>query len=1088
MCEVYFSPICIISPAILFQDYNSNPTIATIKVILYKINKEGIFIKNAFIEDVMLSDYMFITGVFQFLQPYILYTAKVKVNKNTIHGIKNAKLEKIVKCAMFDLEDSIFYKPESKLCVESKKIESKKKESEQTTSRIAVYDYICMEEFQYEAKIKLKNNNELAEEYLEIFKIHKSFNRLLWIKNIIENAKLYETFFKSTLYFQLDASIRTYEYFYRDMLPKDKFGIDKKMKLQTFEEHIELNKYMMSLDYNLLLMEGFAFYNNLTLKTLSIFIRNFVCMVDNEESLKHIKRFLLCGVILICLQQNGNSDYTEITQLKNQVFEHFDQLNTILKEYSIKGKQKNTNFRIIKENIKNTYINDYINDVFEFLVKERHVVVFTRENTQYMYFSEVFNVQKSICESLCKIQLNLIKYSNEVLDQKNVQRLFEKDHEHVVKENLLNEIQAEFFYRICEYDFSFYLLKGKPGTGKTTTIFHIIKTLLHLKESNVLLTSFQGSTKENLNQKVLLKLFPCETYNSFISKMTMHKFISRVTSLDKEIHETTDSEMDATVLYDLEDCNIDQFRRYYDGLKIVIIDEFSNVSIDLFMEFMIKIKDKAIKIIMVGDDEQCGSFDSISLMRKMEEFIKTKKKGNVVELQKSNRFNEDTDGYIQHNIDLVYAKSDELESKFKHGKDNSVEVLSYSSELFQKCSEIVKKHNKSDVEIFTFRNSGEKDSTGNGSKGKIGVDEINTSIFIRGFMQGSYSDENTEYEKAYRSLLRDDFDQDSVIRPGNKILNKSNTSSRTLENCYIFKYNSKDDNQLGVSFLMKLKRIMEFQKNNPDDNPRMNRTSFKHNNNTFSFFKTLDDLSSSKDKKSALLELQDCTSDYIANGTSGYIIDIRYGVQFIPKNDSKSVREATINKKTFKTICNTHWMSSIKIVTLLTNELDIDGNQKKKTIIVGRGVVEEKNIRLGYCRTIDSVQGMEFKVGILIIPNVTLGKWSENLFCVNRLLVALSRAKEKMYILIDSRIEVNEHALKNKENYEKTEWIMKILNDKQKYYSPMQVLQHITSNQSFEKKTFFVDILSSCYSKMIRDKNNETMEDDQGAKKRQKIV
>lgn len=1052
--EIYFSPLSITDPGITFHEYNTQPRSVTIKAIKYELKKDSVVVSKH-IEDVNDSNFVLVMGYFPFLQPYVVYKACVAVYGKQNNKIQTTKLVKILKYTLFELSDKIFYKTEAKL-----DCDPKMSESSVTTKHTYVYDYVCSEEFQWDNKIELKNNGELEKEFVDIFKLHKTVRKMDLLNNIVKNDELHRVFFNDTFYFKIERSVRLYEFFYRSILTGDKRGNIENMRILDFDESNKIFNYVEELNCALFTMENFVFFNNTTITTIILFIRNLAMYVYDEKIPKNMGEFVLCGLILFTLANNGNADHISVDQLKNEVIKYHETMKDYMKDHIIEDTSKNFLFNIMKERIRSLIISEDFTRILILLIEKGHIFVFTMEDKkQFIYLKSVFNTQKAICEDICAIQNNLVKYSEDVLDKKKVQKAFETRQDELTKDKIINEKQAEFFYRASEYDFAMQMLKGKPGTGKTTGIFHVIQTLLQFGGSNILLTSFQGSTKENLFQKVMLKLFPSENYKSLIGCMTIHKFISKVTSAEKEVEEKTDDVVDQTKMYDLEDSSTENFREFYKRLKIVIIDEFSNINVELFRDFLCKIKDRVVKIILVGDDSQCVSINSIPLMKKMEEFIAIHKSENITELTENNRFDKDIEDHIQSNIDLVYDRSSEIEKKFKYGNDTPVEIDTYNKDLISVCKSKISNHNKNEVEIFTFKNED--------------VNEINKSILVRGFLNETCSTDAVEFDKRYRNLLRDDYEKDSIVKLGNKILNKRNASSKTLGNCYIFKFDDKTNNGI-LNWL-------EYIRHHEIDNHTHNGTyAFKHKN-TLSFFSKME-AKLDMNKSPFLLDLEECKSEYIANGTSGYIVDIQYGVQFIPKFDSVKTRERKISGKTYRYIKKSHWASDIKIVTILTNELDSDGNQKKKTIIIGRGCVEEANIHLGFCKTIDSVQGLEFNVGVFIIPEITFVGMNEHFFCINRLLVALSRAKKKLYILVSSNIKINTYLLKKKQDSDKIEWIQSLVNGKEKTYRPLQVIQHIVSNNPLEKKTQIVSLLQACYSKVVMKKKEE-----ETSNKKQKI-
>ena len=1046
--EINFSPLYIIDPELSFSEFNVQPRKVTVKALVYAKNKGGTVIINKYITDNTYSNYMLITGYFQFLHPYVVYTCVVDVNKKYMKGIGRAKLKSVLKYELFNLEDKIYYKPAET------PYDANAPETSLTTINCAVYDYVFSEEFKWNEKVELKNKKELEQKYLDIFKCNKTCFKKELLNTIFENDSLKKTFFESTLYLQTDESVIIYELFCAEKINL-KSPKNATIQMLGYEEWKNIDNHVNNLDCKLLLTNNFIFGNNLSLKSLSCFLERWSHRKYNSSSTDNLSKFLVCGLVLIAINEYKEGDHISMNDLRDLVNQHLLAFKKISKSINTSDTTKSAFFDKVRNEIKSIVLSDHINEAMFLLIKEDYIYTFEMETgNTFIYLKTTYNDQKTICDALCQIQNNLIQYTEEILNKKKTKKIFGDTYDALIKDKTLNERQGNFFCSVGEYDFSFYLLKGMPGTGKTTTILHTVQSLLQIEGSNILLTSFQGSTKDNLMQKVNKKLFPSKQYVSAIGTMTIHKFLSKLSFMETQVEETTDSVLDLTNFYSIEEESTETFREYYKRLKIVIIDEFSNVDVGLFAQLMSKIRDRAIKVIMVGDEKQCVSFNSLSLIDEFYKFISDKKSSNVVELVDNNRFN-DQDGHISKNIELVYSGSQSITSEFGYGEGTSVELISYSNSPIKKCKEIIKNNEKTKTELFTFLN---KD-----------VEAINQSIFTLGFMRMDCTKESIDYDKEFKNLLYDDYEAHSIIKLGNKILNKSNANAKTIKNCYIFK--SGITNGVGEIFAV-LNYISSKLKS---EYCRKDGTCFKHTN-TYSFFKKIDEEISSSTP--FLLNLEDCVSEYIANGTGGYIVDIKYGMQFIEMDPSK---KKVITGKTYKQITKTHWASDIKIVTILTNELDLDGNQKTKRIVLGKNAVDEKNIEIGFCKTIDSIQGMEFDVGIFIIPNLYFNKMNESFFCSNRLVVALSRSKKKVYILVNSDINVNLALLSEKK---KSKWIQAMLNTNVKTYTPLQVIQHMTLNQPNKKKTKFLLLLNLNYSSKVENKKTN---DDENPKKKKKI-
>ena len=154
---------------------------------------------------------------------------------------------------------------------------------------------------------------------------------------------------------------------------------------------------------------------------------------------------------------------------------------------------------------------------------------------------------------------------------------------HEVEEELGFEFtieQKQAIYASCQN--SVFLLTGLAGTGKSTSVKAIIRIYekLGYPPSSILGTSFTGQATYNLRQSVDLLPTQCAT---------AHRWLACNKYLPSDV-----------------ELNVPRFKE----VKLLVIDEFSMVSLDLMNQILNGLKENEdVKILFVGDIGQIPSID-----------------------------------------------------------------------------------------------------------------------------------------------------------------------------------------------------------------------------------------------------------------------------------------------------------------------------------------------------------------------------------------------------------------------------------------------------------------------------------------------
>lgn len=140
--------------------------------------------------------------------------------------------------------------------------------------------------------------------------------------------------------------------------------------------------------------------------------------------------------------------------------------------------------------------------------------------------------------------------------------------------------QKQAIYASCQN--SVFLLTGLAGTGKSTSVKAIIRIYekLGFPPSSILGTSFTGQATYNLRQSVDLLSSQCST---------AHRWLACNNYLPSDV-----------------ELSVPRFNE----VKLIIIDEFSMVSLDLMNQILKGLSDnESVKILFVGDIGQIPSID-----------------------------------------------------------------------------------------------------------------------------------------------------------------------------------------------------------------------------------------------------------------------------------------------------------------------------------------------------------------------------------------------------------------------------------------------------------------------------------------------
>ena len=232
-------------------------------------------------------------------------------------------------------------------------------------------------------------------------------------------------------------------------------------------------------------------------------------------------------------------------------------------------------------------------EALKYLIRDNRILLFN--NKEYLTTSKIREMEEYIVSRLKKI-------SNFSSDE------FEK-----FNNSKLHKLQNEAINVALNSNLS--LITGSPGTGKTLIINKLIKLLLSKYSSeDVVIVTPTGRATININKQ------------SEIKASTIHSFLQW--NIDKNIFEVNE--------------------KWPERIKVLIIDEFSMVSVDLFNSLLKGLSQKTLqKIILVGDKNQLPAIGAGYLIK---DFIE----GNICEVIELTKIYRQADNFeiIKDAIDI----------------------------------------------------------------------------------------------------------------------------------------------------------------------------------------------------------------------------------------------------------------------------------------------------------------------------------------------------------------------------------------------------------------------------------------------------
>lgn len=198
---------------------------------------------------------------------------------------------------------------------------------------------------------------------------------------------------------------------------------------------------------------------------------------------------------------------------------------------------------------------------------------FICEYDEYLYLYKDFFKEKQIAKMM-------FDYKNKNDDICNIEDDDILDDEHVKQ---LNDAQRQCVKNAFNNVFS--IITGYPGVGKTTTV-KSIKSLCDQWQDNLVVIAPTG--------KVVLKitndLNNNKNQNNFDQIYTIHKFVNFLRTINSDNYKKSE----------------DKYLSHIEEIDILVIDELSMVTNDLFFELLTELKfcEYAPKIVFIGDVDQ----------------------------------------------------------------------------------------------------------------------------------------------------------------------------------------------------------------------------------------------------------------------------------------------------------------------------------------------------------------------------------------------------------------------------------------------------------------------------------------------------
>lgn len=393
---------------------------------------------------------------------------------------------------------------------------------------------------------------------------------------------------------------------------------------------------------------------------ISLIYEEILKIIENEiKNKENINEILNIFSIYFSLIEEGNTTISLNKEvLKNKRNKEIEGKRILLEN---DPEFNNDEFNeIINES--NNLIDNYLSLINEFNLSEIIGInkIFEIEDN-YLYLKKFNHARKDIIEDISTLfnNKNIDNKENKFnyLDYvKDVKFRLSLNQEKIIKEGINKNL----------------IITGGPGTGKTTSIFFLLISLFISGYSNyeVYLCAPSGKASSRMKQSILEGLDRLN--NSFLLKYK--DYATKISNLNEStIHRLLGID---------NETNGFKFNKYnkFDKKSIFIIDEASMIDVSLFSSLLNAINEGS-RIFIMGDKNQLPSVDSGAVFSDLLNIDKLKE--NIIELDESNRFKENTKIYelaslINKGKELP-LKNDDFKSylEFKIEKENDIKPIFY---------------------------------------------------------------------------------------------------------------------------------------------------------------------------------------------------------------------------------------------------------------------------------------------------------------------------------------------------------------------------------------------------------------------------
>ena len=286
------------------------------------------------------------------------------------------------------------------------------------------------------------------------------------------------------------------------------------------------------------------------------------------------------------------------------------------------------------------------------------------------------------------------------MSKKRYRKLFEKLSEK--QKEIINDIQTK----------AMMILAG-PGSGKTKVLVHKIASLIlreDIKPSQFMMLTFSKSAKWEFKTRLSELIGPL----SFeIEVQTFHAFSLNI--VGREVKSDDDTQLHSAIKD--ATCYIQEGSVKLRNLAVLVLDEYQDVNEESFalIEAIYNANEKAMRIIAVGDDDQCimehiGS-DVKFIERFVERFSTThEQEQSVKQYQLTENFRSDIDivaytNYVASTIKQRY-KTDNLYAHSNNNGEVKIHYFPNSDSLVPPLLEKIKnaEQTQKSIALLTFTN------------------------------------------------------------------------------------------------------------------------------------------------------------------------------------------------------------------------------------------------------------------------------------------------------------------------------------------------------------------------------------------------